>query len=94
MAPSFWAHSYKARRLAEAQQEKREREHQQRVIAEAALAGWRFIHQEKQMIHDEFLRVWATYDPQGRFHGTNASIYGAAQYALAEMNHSFAETFD
>lgn len=88
MAPSFWAHSYKARRLAEAQQEKREREHQQRVIAEAALAGWRFQHRVGDW------ECWDTWDPDGNYHGHNDSIYLAANYALQKMKHSFVGTFD
>lgn len=58
--------------------EQREREKKERVIAQAALAGWRF---ERTGI----LGMWKTWDSEGKWHGINATLYGAALYALHVM---------
>lgn len=55
----------------------------QRAIAKAALAGWRFKKQEA--LDPLAVERWDTYDPEGRYHGWNGSLAGAARYALGKM---------
>lgn len=56
---------------------------QQRNLAQAALAGWRFV--QRQSSYDPGYQVWDTWAPGGQYHGTNETIYCAALYAIQIM---------
>ena len=58
-------------------------EQEQRDIATAALAGWRFVRTRARA--DEEPSLWDTFSPDGSYHGTNALLQNAARYALANM---------
>lgn len=74
----FWPHGYAARKQREL-----ELQHEKDVvISKAALAGWHWVYMAGEEAGEPCYHV---VDPQGKGHGTNQTIYGAACYALAEM---------
>lgn len=77
---SFFVHSQKVR-----WEKEREEAHQREVvIAKAALAGWHWVQfAEKPSFGGGVF--YMLIDPQGKQHGNNTTIYGAACYALQEM---------